>query len=271
MNEAPKQILMAGLPESGKSTYLGALYYLLRKGRDERLALIEEPVERGYLQELEDKWLRFRAFERSTHPGAKPVELLLGGPSDGEFALSMPDVTGESYSHLWEDGVWSESVRSFVQEAGAIILFIRPTNLKSPELIDISAEPPAGGTKPTEWEPEMSPTQAVLCDLLESIKRERTGQPTPTAVVVSAWDVVQDLSVSPQQWLELHVPLLWQWLCAQEEPFEFEAFGISAQGGDVTDQATREGLAGSADPLERILNGPGAHGLIDPLLWLLDQ
>ena len=271
MSDTPKQVLMVGLPESGKSTYLGALYYLLRKGRDERLTLVEEPAERGYLQELEDKWLRFRAFERSTHPGAKPVELLLGSPSDGRFTLSMPDVTGESYSHLWEDGVWSEPVRSFAQEAEAIILFVRPNNLKQPELIDVSAGPSSGDTKWIEWEPEMAPTQAVLCDLLESIKRERGGSPARTAVVVSAWDVVRDLGVSPQQWLELQVPLLWQWLDAQEEPFEFEAFGISAQGGDVTDQATREGLAENADPLERILRGPGAHDLIDPLLWLLDR
>jgi hypothetical protein len=260
---------MLGLPESGKSTYLGALYYLLRKGRDERLVLGAEPPEREYLQELEDRWLRYRPFERSQHPGARRVELELHGSETNDLALSMPDVTGEGYDHLWEDGLWSDQVRELARTADGMLLFIHPDKLKVPELINVNEQPPAGGAEPVEWKPQMSPTQAVLCDLLEQINAQRPASVASLAIVVSAWDRAADLGIDPWRWVELQVPLLWQWLCAQEPPFEFRVFGISAEGGDVSDPAIKEQLAEREDPLARILEGPGADGLLDPLLWLL--
>jgi hypothetical protein len=268
MSAAQRSILMVGLPESGKSTYLGALYYLLRKGRDERLKLSAEPNERQYLQELENKWLRYKPFERSQHPGIKPIELALAGSSLGEFSLAIPDISGETYSHLWEDGVWSDSVREFSRETDGLIVFVHPQTIKKPELIDVSAAEKSPGEW-IPWAPELSPTQAVLCDLLESIEGEREAALPRTAVIISAWDAVVELGVAPAHWLELELPLLWQWLQGQAGGFEFECFGISAQGGDVADEKMRDQLANNTDPLERIINGPGAHGLLDPLLWLL--
>lgn len=269
MSEDASDILMLGLPESGKSTYLGALYYLLRKRADERLKLASDPEERDYLQELENHWLRFLAFERSTHPGVREIELDLRGPETGEIALSIPDVSGESYNHLWEDGIWSASVRELAASADGIMLFLRPAKLKVPELIDVSLPPQEDGSKPVGWEAEMSPTQAIICDLLELIGNERSSPVESIAVVIAAWDTATDLGIDPPKWLELQVPLLWQWLCAQENPFRFQTFGISAQGGDVDDEETRKRLAENPDPLARVLDGPGANGLLDPLLWLL--
>lgn len=265
------RILMLGLPESGKSTYLGALYYLLRKGRDKRLVLSVEPEEREYLQELENRWLRYQPFQRSQHPGARRIELELQGSEAGELALSMPDVTGEGYDHLWEDGLWSDQVRELASAADGVLLFMHPDKLKAPELIDVSEPPPSGSGEPVEWKPEMSPTQAVLCDLLEQINAARPSPVTSLAIVVSAWDRATDLGIEPQRWVELQVPLLWQWLCSQESPFGFRVFGISAEGGDVSDPAIKEQLTRHEDPLVRILDGPGANGLLDPLLWLLGE
>jgi hypothetical protein len=269
VSENASNALLLGLPESGKSTYLGALYYLLRKKVDERLKLVYEPEDRDYLQELENHWLRFLAFERSTHPGAREIELQLHGVETGEVALSIPDVSGESYIHLWEDGIWSPSVRDLATSADGIMLFLRPAKLKPPELIDVSLPSEEDGSKPVSWEAEMSPTQAVICDLLELIGNERSSPVKSIAVVIAAWDTATDLGIDPPKWLELQVPLLWQWLCAQEDPFRFQVFGVSAQGGDVDDDETRKRLAENPDPLTRVLNGPGANGLLDPLLWLL--
>jgi len=268
MSEIQRSVMMVGLPESGKSTFLGALYYLLRNARDERLALREEPSERQYLQELEDKWLRYKPFERSQHPGAKLIELALGGSELGEFSLAIPDISGETYSHLWEDGVWSESVGDLARDNEGLIVFLHPETLKKPELIDVKKEKKGEGDW-IPWSPELSPTQAVLCDLLETIEEKRQASLPRIAVVISAWDAVVELGLEPERWLELEVPLLWQMLHAQADARQFKCFGISAQGGDVADEKTRLKLAQDKDPLERIINGPGAHGLLDPLLWLL--
>jgi hypothetical protein len=268
VSERSAQLIVIGLPESGKSTYLGAFYYLLRKAADSRLALRVEPEERDYLQELEDKWLRFQPFRRSTHPGIKPIDLSLKSSNFGELELSIPDISGEGFDRLWENAIWPESVQELASEAGGALIFLNPASLKVPDLIDVSIEP-HGESDPLPWVPEMAPTQAIICDLLEAVARERKGGLPPVAVVVSAWDIAADLGITPSKWLELQVPLLWQWLCARDG--DFETFGISAQGGDVSTEESRLALAADPDPLNRIRQGPGANELIDPILWLLDR
>lgn len=259
--------LMVGLPASGKSTYLGALYYLLRKGADPRLSLVELPEERDYAQELEETWLRFRPFERSNLPAPRPLNLALTGGESGSFEFSIPDITGESYDELWEHGVWRDPVKELAVKADGILLFVHPGKLIVPELIDVSAKPQEK-SPPTPWTAERAPTQAVLCDLLESISIERDGSLPRTAIVISAWDTVDDLGIGPAKWVELQTPLLWQWLTAQEDPFCFETFGVSAQGGDVSDEDVRNELAKNPDPLDRLTDGRGANDLIEPLLWV---
>jgi hypothetical protein len=258
---------MVGLPASGKSTYLGALYYLLRKGGDPRLSLVQLPEERDYAQELEETWLRFKPFERSNLPAPKPLDLELAEAQGDKFEFSIPDVTGESYKELWEHGVWREPVRRLAIEAHGMLLFIHPGNLIAPDLIDVSVGSAEQG-RLSSWAPEDAPTQAMLCDVLESISEERGGQLPRTAVVVSAWDKMGDLGVDPRQWVELQTPLLWQWLASRGDRFAFEVFGISAQGGDVSNESIREELAKDPDPLSRLLRGSGANDLIDPLLWV---
>jgi hypothetical protein len=268
VSERNAQLIVIGLPESGKSTYLGALYYLLRKAADPRLVLRVEPEERDYLQELEDKWLRFQPFRRSTHPGIKPIDLSLESLDFGELELSIPDISGEAFDRLWENAIWPESVQELAAKADGAFIFLNPSTLKAPDLIDVSIET-HGEADPLSWNPEMAPTQAVVCDLLEALVMERKGNLPPVAVIVSAWDMAVDLGITPPKWLELQVPLLWQWLCAGDG--DFKTFGISAQGGDVSTEETRLALAADPDPLNRIRQGPGAHGLIDPILWLLDR
>jgi hypothetical protein len=263
-----EQVLMVGLPESGKSTYLGAIYYLLRTGSDPRLQLLEPPEERDYLQELENNWLRFKSFERSQHPAPKRVELKLGGPAEERVELSMPDVTGESYNQLWEDGTWRAPVLDVARAASGLLLFVRADTVKSPELIDV-ANPVLADGRLSDWHPRIAPTQSKLCDLLESVIAERAEPILKVAVLVSAWDEAADLEISPERWLELQTPLLWQWLTAQEHPFSFEVFGVSAQGGNLDDSNVKERLAAHGDPKTRLLDGPGADGPLDPLLWLL--
>ncbi|HTT93421.1 MAG TPA: hypothetical protein VMF55_02035 [Solirubrobacterales bacterium] len=269
MTDGERTTLLVGLPESGKSTYLGALYYLLRTGRDEALRLSSEPAEKQYLQELENNWLRYQPFERSRHPGAIAVELDLIGAHVGEISLEIPDISGETYSHLWEDGLWSQSVLDLTLKSDGLIVFLHPQTVKKPELIDVIASKDPGSDKWVEWLAELSPTQAVLCDLLEQVEAQRGASLPRIAVVISAWDTVADLGIEPNRWLELEVPLLWQWLYGQEGDLEFRCFGISAQGGDVSDEETRKRLAEGGDPLKRITEGPGTDGLLDPLLWLL--
>lgn len=73
-------------------------------------------------------------------------------------------------------------------------------------------------------------------------------KPAPTrtktkslGIVVSAWDLVQkaDAKIKPRSWIEKNMPLLRQYLQSNAPSFEFEAFGVSAQGGDPASEAER--------------------------------
>jgi hypothetical protein len=54
------------------------------------------------------------------------------------------------------------------------------------------------------------------------------------AIVVSAWDLVSK-NVAPTTWLESRLPLLSQFLRANNDWMTSEVFGVSSQGGDLDD------------------------------------
>ena len=117
-----------------------------------------------------------------------------------------------------------------------------------------------------EWSPQMATTQAELCDLLEQIVKIRDGDDLSIAVVITAWDTISDRALEPQDWLEWKLPLLWQWLRASEA-LRFETFGVSAQGGDLSDPQKRQELAA----LKRTERPGGFHRLLQPVEWLFTE
>jgi hypothetical protein len=263
-------LLLMGLPESGKSTYLGALFHGLKETPQDGLSLSAMPAERDYLIELERHWLALRPLERSRHHGPKAVELPLRDDGNNQaFRLLVPDIVGEDYEGAWEHGGWSEAVRETIRRADGILLFIRADAVDKATLIEVTFDGPRGS--PTErrpWDPKDSPTQAKLSDLLEQVADAREGQMPPVAVVVAAWDAVSDTGLSPSAWLEWQTPLLAQWLRGQDPEVAHAVFAISAQGGDLGDEKVRRKLARHADkrPIPR-----GADPLTRPLRWLLEQ
>jgi hypothetical protein len=260
--------LMMGLPGSGKSTYLGALFHGLRQGEVDGFEMEELPVERAYLIELETAWLALKPLERSRHHGPKQVSLALRDkPSGGMIQLDVPDVVGEDYFVAWETGGWTDALRSTVTQAQGILLFVRADNVHSPALIEVGTEIPPGTITPPaiQWTPDMAPTQAILCDLLEQARELRDGVIPAIAVLVTAWDQVAELKLPPSEWLTWQLPLLAQWLQSQDE-ISVAVFGISAQGGDVAQSEVRSDLAKNADtrPIP-----DGADPLTRPLRWLM--
>src|SRR4051794_28061543 len=96
-------VLLAGLPESGKTTYLAALFHLLRMQapNEAGLALDDLPDNRDYLREVETTWLRFEPLGRTAVPvpGSLSIPVRRGG---GAFVLSIPDGRGEGFWQLWD-------------------------------------------------------------------------------------------------------------------------------------------------------------------------
>ncbi|WP_219930979.1 hypothetical protein [Pectobacterium atrosepticum] len=56
------------------------------------------------------------------------------------------------------------------------------------------------------------------------------------AVMISAWDLVRDMELTPCDWLASHMPLVAQFLRANQTYFEFQIYGVSAQGVSLEDE-----------------------------------
>ncbi|HST32933.1 MAG TPA: hypothetical protein VLJ80_05370 [Solirubrobacteraceae bacterium] len=269
----PTHILMVGLPESGKTTYLAALYHTLRSvtGEQTSMRLRQAPAERQYFHEIEEIWLRFEPMPRSQHREPAKAGLELLDPSGEEIDLEIPDVSGETFDALWESGVWVESLRALASSAVGVLLFTRADRVDYPELITVEDpdQPESEGVAPRAWEPSDAPTQTKLVDLLETVWS--VGENLRVAVAVSAWDRVAAEGLAPDQWLELNLPLLWQMLQTNGDAHPWRAFGVSAQGGDLEDPEARLALAKCDPPGSRVMvrDGDDSHDLTRPLSWLL--
>ena len=64
-------VVMAGMPKSGKSTFLGALYHMLESGTAEAITLDILPAARQHLEGLRGRWLRVERERRT--PKASPL------------------------------------------------------------------------------------------------------------------------------------------------------------------------------------------------------
>lgn len=271
MNSHGFNILLMGLPESGKSTYIGALFHQLKAGTEDGLRLEGMPEERDYLIELESEWLSLKPLQRSQHHGPKHIEMtLLDEPSGRLLELVIPDIVGEDYEHAWEHGGWQENVLAFITSSEGVLLFIRADDVREARLIEVdeSVEENSTHSDLSMWEPKDSPTQAKICDLLEQIELARDGDLPPIAILITAWDEVSGSGLGPSGWLEWKIPLLAQWLDGHGPELKFSVFGVSAQGGDVRLAEVRAQLARNAE--ERPLPD-GADTLTAPIRWLMQQ
>lgn len=262
-------LLVVGLPVSGKSTFIGALYNVLE---DDSVPLSckwnTSPDDASYAHELAVAWGECRPPERT---GLRR-EILLHLKhlaTNSNFELRFPDVAGEVFEHQWQLRGYSPTYAEDIDRATGIILFVSPI-VRTGELIRASDQKLAetfgsmlglpleegataktshlafSGANATENQralveaiarhPERTPTQVMLVELLQFIARRRgwDSAPLPVAVVISMWDGPrgEDSTRSPSAWQDCELPLLSQYLRSNATRFPSRVFGISAQGGD---------------------------------------
>lgn len=99
--------------------------------------------------------------------------------------------------------------------------------------VDVAEPHRDGATRP--WNPDRSPTQVQAIEILQFLTTAPLGpRRRRLAVVLSAWDLAT-AGKSPDEWLADRFPLLEQYLSTNEDLFAVSVFGVSAQGGALTD------------------------------------
>lgn len=304
-----KAIVAMGLPESGKTTFLAALWHLLTNKKVlSRLRLEKLTAEEAtYLRAIATRWAQAKKQERTFHSGNKTVKLSLKSESGEVFDLTFPDIAGEAFSQMWEMRDCTTAVADALRATG-VLLFIHVDKIKPPGWIADDAalaeclghapanagtdaapyapakaltEAPGEGQaeETVKWKPESSPTQVQLVDMLRCLQVPPFDVgPRKLAVVLSAWDKVEVDEVSPERFLELHLPLLHQYLAhGLTGGWAHRTFGVSAQGAEYDDfsgapSPEADRMRDMEVPSQRIKvvdGGATSHDLTEPVNWLL--
>src|ERR1700747_2526757 len=123
-----------GLPRSGKTTYLAALWHLIDGGEAETKLVLDKLFgDHAYLNRIVEAWRRCEEVPR-TSMGAeeKSLSIHVQEPRSGTKAvLAFPDLSGESFERQFARRICPEDyVRGFGGDGG-IVLFVnadRPTD-----------------------------------------------------------------------------------------------------------------------------------------------
>lgn len=223
--------LIAGLPAAGKSTFIGALAYLLQSPvNNQLLELSESPEDLSYLNKLVDPWLSLQKMERTTRGFANNIDLDLIRKSDGQtFTISLPDIAGEDYESIVLQN--SEVIKQWSDEPDSILLFINKweTNILKEELgvtepMDKSKEPPSFA---------LNDISVVAQNVLMLKELYNLYSFRKLAVGLASWDKYQNEYDSPVDMLKERAPFLYNFIM-HYFPNAY-VFAVSAQGGEYTD------------------------------------
>lgn len=105
MTLALSSVSVIGLPGSGKTTFLAALWHMVRE--DGAVTVLRfDSMSQGnfeHLNALAKRWRMGNIQLRTQQGGMKKVVMRLKDAADRSTEVTFPDVPGEEFSRMWED------------------------------------------------------------------------------------------------------------------------------------------------------------------------
>lgn len=295
--------VIIGLPASGKTTFLAALWHLVEAGEaDCRLKLAKYEGDLAYLNRIAEAWRTFKPVPRTSQVGDADVIIELVDRETGASASAFfPDLAGETFDTQVEARRCRPELIERIAEDDGILLFIS-ANVKAsnvsivefnammpPDDASLEAEPRtmleavtatqeqeaginASAEEVAEWEPKLLPPQVRLVQLLSDLLRTPfTPRRRRLVVLISAWDLVSGTGLKPSAWLAAEMPFVDQFLKTNANSFDHRVYGLSAQGLSLEDEVA-VGAAAKLVPSRRIQiveEESESHDLTSPLVWLM--
>lgn len=277
------QLFFIGLPGSGKTTFLAALWHVLDdQSSKTSLRLTGFSGDRAYLNTITEAWRSCLPIDRTTLQTEEDVSLHLEGDSLGKFELVVPDLSGETFELQLTDRRMITRHNTILQQAIGIILFLHPDVQKGTPLnqvreleltlkesyINMEDDAEDISTLIAPWSIEKMPTQVKLVELIQFII-ENAHKKIRIAVIISAWDLVENLGWSPIEFISHEMPLFQQFLNSNQDLLEHEVFGISAQGGKIPDEKKSLLELDATDRIKVCCGVDISRDITRPIAWLL--
>jgi hypothetical protein len=231
-----------GMPDAGKTTYLAALWHLVTS-REVQTSLVLDRLEGdvNYLNEMVESWQRCEKVRRTTSAEDHPIVIHLKQRATSlPVVLNFTDLSGEKFEQQFASRFCSPEYVAEVNGSGGLLLFINADRPHKGMTIQDTRGLLEGdeATTEVEWQPKFVSEQAQLVDLLQCLQQLPFVQrKRRLALIVSAWDVVKNRA-SADDWLLHEMPFLSQHLATNQHLFEVRMWGISAQGGVLTNDAS---------------------------------
>jgi hypothetical protein len=284
--ERPRLVFL-GLPRTGKSTFLGALWALIQSPVERSVRETDFSGDRSYVQRLADQVARGEELDRTALDADEELAVEVSFDPEGIAELRIPDTSGESLRILAERRIWYPRLLAACTDATAILFFVHPERLRLPQRIAVAVAGTGEETEAAERAPgdiEFHPpdgvrfqahehecTAAELIDVFENLAalwRERP--PVRIGVVVSAWDRVDgEPKPTPHEWMAARLPGVLSTLESNRDIAEFGVFGVSAQGGALED---RDQLLAKGEICDRVFAADRrgrAVSLAEPIRWAI--
>lgn len=238
--ENTKKCLIIGLPDAGKSSYIGAFWAIEKDGETgHKLTCKEYPSDTTYLDALKKSWLEQTVVGRTINIEPQEIHLKLHSETtESTLELHIPDFKGEAFQRILSNNVM-EKVTQWCGETDCILYFIKYTKEdilqdEIPQTVVTSESIQTGITRResttmqvediSEW------TQNIM--LLKYLHNQVDSN-TPLAICVSAWDKV-DTKLPIESWIKSKHPFLHNFI--QHHFTNVKYYGVSAQGLEYNDE-----------------------------------
>lgn len=284
-----RRVAILGLPGSGKTTFLAALWHGVSPASPTlnlTLDRLEPGVNVKYLNDISHCWRNAKVQERTALVGMQKVAMRLKN-SDGEvIRLTFPDIHGEAFSDMWETRHCELAVAESL-DSELLLFFVHADRItKSRRIVEreahINEEDQSDGiARPVvPWQAKDSPTQVQVVDILQTLFQPPLFiGPRKLAIILSAWDKVEQEGLTPAEFLAQRLPLIYQYLSVNKEDWNYKVYGMSAQGCDYESaKPTAQESKAAADardifePIDRVkvTSSDGVtRDLTNPIVWLM--
>lgn len=252
-----KNCFIMGFPSAGKTTYLAALWHLLFNGDITQASpyKISSMGDAHYLTQISTTWVNVQPINRTLLEDQKESLVInVERKEDGQkLKLILPDLSGETFSNIYEKKKISDSLYSAIQTADTVLLFVNVETIDNISLIS-KLDPSLAAsvdTKPIERDKKLDPIAIKLIELLQIVNKIKQCNGVSLALMLSAWDLIEE-DVLPEDYVKEHMKILWQFLEVNKKCFDVRYWGVSAQGGSIKSESEQEKLRDISDPINRI-------------------
>ncbi len=267
-----RKIIIAGLPNAGKTTYIAALNGLISSNG---FSLIKNGTskEQQYLNTVSGEWLRYRKVKRSTDETPHFIDFpLKQKDSDVSFTIELPDVKGEMFEDIIQNDFDNE-LEKYCKDADGILYFINEMEdvvLKS-ELMEVVGESETGNSDHDGSKIAITPEK--LTDMVRNILvlkyLRRVMGDVRLVVAVSSWDEEETRFSNIDEYFKKKCPALYNFIRFHFS--DFKLYGVSAQGANY-DKGI-DGLDDKMDNNERsyVFDTERRNDLSLPLVYLIAE